>query len=229
MGIRRKKRAPKDFTEKSIQKILRYNFLSNLKYVIDNLYIWNWESDCLFITPSFVSYEVEIKISKSDFVNDFNKVAKHRILMSKLTNQKPNYFYYGCPSGLIEINEVPVYAGLIWVDKYGGCSVVKSAPKLHAEKFDVVEHRLTDKFYYNMLEWKEKCNKIQQSTEYKSIAAARKTGIQNLMAKVDETFGRSCYYSYFPYGEQSWPYCRLLGAECNLKCKIIEKFKKNLR
>ena len=182
------------FTEEYIQRKLGgFLSMSTQKYVMENLYVFSWESDKLIMTRSDMLYEFEIKISRSDFKADFKKKDKHVILEGKeefvpsydkildcwkplheeyykvSRYKKPHYFYYAVPEGLIDASEVPEYAGLIYVLPEGkretkdgkfcwdGFYVVKSAPKLHNDKYTNDELNLTDKFYYNMLSWKDKC------------------------------------------------------------------------
>lgn len=187
------------FTEEYIQRKLNAFFAPNtLKYVIENLYVFKWESDKLIETRSGLIYEYEIKVSKSDYKNDFkNKKDKHVILEGKEERipsyeehkerfkyygsdisdeyyrtenfKKPNYFYYAVPEGMIDASEVPSYAGLIYVLPEGkhetkdgmwcsnGIYTVKQAPKLHNAKYTDEELGLSEKFYYNMLNWKDKC------------------------------------------------------------------------
>ena len=179
------------FSEEYIQRKLNSFFAeSTKKYVVENLFVFEWESDKLIITRSGYAYEFEVKISKSDFKADFKKEDKHTILEGKKEFlpsydkvlgiwkglqadnyrtsrfKKPNYFYYAVPEGLIDVNDVPEYAGLIYVLPGGekkskdgkwcwdGFYVVKSAPKLHGTKYSNDDLNLTDKFYYNMLTWK---------------------------------------------------------------------------
>ena len=149
---------------------------------MENLFVFGWESDYLCITKSDLIYECEIKISRSDFQNDFkHKKEKHLLLESKekdiaTDNKKPDYFYYAVPEGLITKDEVPEYAGLIYVSKASGsnnvfstCSVVKQAPRLKKEKTDLDSLNLRDKFYYSYRQWKgnsfEKDKKISLMTE----------------------------------------------------------------
>lgn len=176
-----------NFTEEYIQKKLDGFFAeSTKKYVIENLYVFSWESDKLIKTKSGLIYEFEIKISKSDFKNDFKKEKRHLILEGKdieedvyemidgkyqLTHQihnstdkykRPNYFYYAVPDGLITEEEVPEYAGLIYIMPddgeyhYTWFRIIKQAPKLHNEKYSDDDLNLGEKFYYNMLSWKDK-------------------------------------------------------------------------
>ena len=67
------------FSEEFIQTALNDFFsYSSVKYNIDGLYVFDWESDKLLETKSGYIYEFEIKISKADFKNDFkHKKDKH--------------------------------------------------------------------------------------------------------------------------------------------------------
>ena len=209
MGIRRKKDINQDkpkYTEVYIQKCLNGFFAFNsVKYNIDGLYVFSWESDKLLETKSGYIYEFEIKISKSDFKNDFkNKKDKHyiletcfngeekylpsfyerfkeasknqpmltesvfaqRILARKTsTYKKPNYFYYAVPEDMIAPEEVPEYAGLVYVNKNGGLRIVKTAPSLHKTKYSDEELNLSEKFYYNMVNYREKMLKTTEANK----------------------------------------------------------------
>lgn len=154
------------WSEKLIQNAIEWQLLSpsTIKYHMENLIVFNWESDSLFITRSGYIYECEIKISRGDFKQDFKKQKKHLILEGKdNTEQSPNYFYYVVPKDLIKVEEVPEYAGLIYVDviynidgKIGGYPItfVKTAPIIHKDKVNLNTLNLIDKFYYNYITWK---------------------------------------------------------------------------
>ena len=159
------------WSEELIQQQLRYSFLSpnSVKYFTENLNVYDWESDVLKITKSGYAYEFEIKISRGDFKNDFkHKKKKHLLLENKENNSKmPNYFYYVVPEGLVTEDEVPEYAGLIYVHAtiignsrvYYQFQEIKAAPKLHSNKIDENNLKLIDKFYYNYIHWKHKHEK----------------------------------------------------------------------
>lgn len=188
------------FSEGFIQEALEKYFAQNsVRYFMDNLYVFSWESDKLIETKTGYIYEFEIKISKADFKNDFkNKVDKHVILGWKKDSgqvylpsflkkceemeeraknsprsiytigyrqdnekyfrieryKRPNKFYYAVPEGLIEPEEVPAYAGLIWVTNKGGLIEKKKAPYIHKDKYNDAELKLGEKFYYHMVDWK---------------------------------------------------------------------------
>lgn len=208
------------FSEEYIQRKLNSFFAeSTKKYVVENLFVFEWESDKLIITRSGYAYEFEVKISKSDFKADFKKEDKHTILEGKKEFlpsydkilgiwkglqadnyrtsrfKKPNYFYYAVPEGLIDVNDVPEYAGLIYVLPEGekkskdgkwcwdGFYVVKSAPKLHGTKYSNDDLNLTDKFYYNMLTWK---NNARDEKDRRLLTEDHKIPYAELLEKYEK-------------------------------------------
>ena len=76
----------------------------------------------------------------------------------------PNYFYYAVPEGMLEPDEIPPYAGLVYVGEDGKTlrTIVK-APRLHDRKLTDAELNLGEKFYYNMKHWQ---HKYREQTEY---------------------------------------------------------------
>jgi hypothetical protein len=80
--------------ERTIQQALR-RWAVNHKYVLVNAFVFAWESDFFSVTKSGTIYEVEIKISRSDFKKDFEKV-KHRLFEASASGQK----FKVIPSGL---------------------------------------------------------------------------------------------------------------------------------
>ena len=178
-------------SEKSIIEILNKKYLKKVKFRVSNIFIFkdDWESDFFLIQrESKYCYEFEIKISRADFFNDFKKKDKHSILekgtysvTSKKYNRKlkiyetnvedkpwnfrPNKFYYCVPELLIKPEEVPDYAGLIYVTD-NDIYTVKEAKFLHKEKLDF-DKKLCTKFYYwlNCLEVVKKLNKKIEKLE----------------------------------------------------------------
>jgi hypothetical protein len=187
------------------------SFIASPKYSVDGLFVFGWESDKLLWTKAGYIYEFEIKISRSDYKNDFkHKVEKHVLLNSALPDKNtkarevslfdnllkekrkrypqitaeqakrmkksvgermPNYFYYAVPEGLLEPDEVPPYAGLVYITTYkGSCEneptkwrhsykVIRKAPQLHKTKYTDGELSLGEKFYYNMKTWQRNYRK----------------------------------------------------------------------
>ena len=121
--------------------------------------VFGWEPDMLIIRRGVVT-EYEIKISRQDFWADLKK-TRHMLLgkhwaqvqmyparrnRSAFAANIPNSFWYVCPEGLIKPEDVPEYAGLLWlVSGSSGLSArtrttgdqsfilhrMKDAPKLH--------------------------------------------------------------------------------------------------
>lgn len=180
--------------EKLIQKALFRKFFSH-RYKFVNVFYFNNESDFLSFLPNGFCYEVEIKISRSDFKADFKK-QKHTIhsangkkyytekgreifssnpdwdfcrnfpelvecrdytdpyswkynkremislyyrAFSSVTFREfqneslPNKFFYAVPVGLISKNEVPEYAGLLYINEDLSVTKIKDAKFIHKE------------------------------------------------------------------------------------------------
>lgn len=114
-----------------------------------------WECDVFMMTKSNYFYEYEIKLSRQDFLKDkfkerkkyewgksgtFNvsTLKKHNMLLNRDT-KGPSVFYYVVPAGMIKMNEVPEYAGLIEIiqNDWGiSFSNAIKAPRLHSVKTD---------------------------------------------------------------------------------------------
>ena len=232
------------FSEGFIQEALEKYFAENsVRYFMDNLYVFRWESDKLIETKTGYIYEFEIKISKADFKNDFkHKVDKHMILAgskacgqeylpsflewyeklveraktstyaranlshyerdkerNRIDNQrKPNKFYYAVPEGLIEPEDVPEYAGLIWVTNKGGLIEKKKAPYIHKDKYNDAELKLGEKFYYHMVDWKRAFwrerhahNRVVEKIRLEVNKKGQEKPYADLLAERDEL--KKCY------------------------------------
>ena len=200
MGVWKKKNI--EYTEQYIQKILeKYFMTSSKKYEIENLFVYLWESDYLLFTKSGYAYECEIKISRGDFKNDKKKSEKHLILEEDNSDKnRPNYFMYVVPDGLITEDEVPEYAGLMYIiDYFPYCKIVKQPKKLHNEKYDVNKLNLVDKFYYNMWNYKRKSDESNVSdlnsqvrslekacTEYDDMLSERTNEVDDLKREINK-------------------------------------------
>ena len=107
-----------------------------LQYPLSSVYIYDWknyktntgyrwESDFFFMDSASMCWEIEIKVDRLDFKRerfDGKKHKKHDLLQriheSNNSDQflVPNYFYYCAPTGMIDVEELQPYAGLIEVD-----------------------------------------------------------------------------------------------------------------
>lgn len=139
-----------NLSSKDIQHSLSLRF-HNHNYVIYNAFLFEWESDFFSVSESDYLYEVEIKITRADYKDDFDKKEKHLLLENHNMDfkKKPNKFFYAVPKGLLATIEVPEYAGLIEVSSRNSMSnIVKDAPFLHKEKIlDFYKDALLNKFY----------------------------------------------------------------------------------
>ena len=175
MGIKRKQTpllTKEQVTEQLLQQHLR-GWKSNLKYIVENLYVFDWESDMLIKTRSGYWYEVECKISLADFKNDFKrKWRKHDLLKTgDEKHRRPNYFYYCVPwylSGKV-LSLFPSYAGLIVLTENGKLNEVRRASLLHTDKYTDEDLKLCNKFYYAYRNWKERAENHQPTEKIKRL------------------------------------------------------------
>jgi hypothetical protein len=115
------------------------------------------ECDVISISKSDFIYEYEVKISRSDFKADFKK-PKHNLITEKkfmieTFYKVPNYFYFVVPENLVTIEEVPEYAGLMYLTENGDFNVIKKAPIIHKTKASnefirALSHQLTCKLVF---------------------------------------------------------------------------------
>ena len=142
--------------------------------VFTNVFLGHFEADILEITKAGYAYEYEVKLTKADFRQDCNKrkynILKHDVIRN---GNRINYFFYVVPKGLISINEVPEFAGLVEVEiidyKYTDITrkrllthYVKSAPKLSKDKFTSEKLlKCYESVYYKFNLNKIKCLKQQ--------------------------------------------------------------------
>lgn len=118
-----------------------------------------WPCDVWEVTKANYSVEYEVKVTKADFLNDSKKQTKNwrtkditykHDLLEKGDPRGPSRFYYVVPKGLIPLDLVPKWAGLIeitdaWVRGFGCEITAKNAPQLHRVKVDekIIAHAKT--------------------------------------------------------------------------------------
>lgn len=119
--------APDPFSIERMQLALYdHLFYQGWRFWLFNTFYFKWESDCLAFNDKGQTVEVEIKRSRSDFKNDFAK-HKHSSFRCRFTTEQriPSKFYFACPAGLIQPDELPDYAGLIYIHDLSKGLVVK--------------------------------------------------------------------------------------------------------
>jgi len=178
-------------TERLIQNELWKKFnRANFKLACPNYTPVGWfECDLFAVTKSDIGVEYEIKITRKDFRDDSKKTlksewrklssgwgreaaeGKHTLMASKST-KAPNRFYYVVPEDLITFNEIPPWAGLIYIrfipateyhaERYHIYEVVK-APLLHKEKVkaSVLDH-MRGVFYWRYWNLRTKQKEIDE-------------------------------------------------------------------
>lgn len=130
------------------------------------------ECDVISISKSNYIYEHEVKISKADFKADFKK-AKHQLMLEgRSTSERmikennkmvpdtwyltPNYFYFVVPTNLVKVEDIPQYAGLIYMNENLQFEIIKKAPIIHKEKatsnfIRQLSHNLTCKLVFKKI------------------------------------------------------------------------------
>jgi hypothetical protein len=177
-------------SESIICDALNSKYQNGCKYKLANGYIFksDWESDYFIQKLNGYCYEFEIKISRADFLNDKKKINKHLILekgafvceskhyklnaeTKKLEikeiikkdiihNFKPNKFFYVVPTNMIDVKEIPSYAGLMYYDvERKTIKTIKEAPFIHKTKLKF-ESTLCVKFYNYWLNAKFKIKEL---------------------------------------------------------------------
>ena len=135
-----------------------------------------WECDLFGVTKAGLAVEYEIKLTRADFKADAGKsreatrvyshgggvepipAAKKHDRLALADPLGPSRFYYVVPAGMVAPDEVPEWAGLIYVGEHKRFSTVaarltfydeKPAPRLHRDKVSgkVLDH-CRSVFYY---------------------------------------------------------------------------------
>jgi len=170
----------KKVSAKTLDTALRNHYDKQSKYMVSNIYGFHdkyHETDFLVVkSNNEYCYDVEIKVNRGDFFRDFHKLDKHTILKKGYykvkrggsilldsgkrkrvkkgdivpTQNSPHRFYYAVPTNLISADDVPEYAGLLYIDSKGNVTKVKEGKLLHKKPIDI-EKMLCRKFYFRWL------------------------------------------------------------------------------
>lgn len=161
-------------TKTEIEIALYYWLLwKNVPVIAPNVYVLQGEQDMLAISKAGYASEFEIKMTRADYKADFAKTTtprhwrgrhvelKHDLLSGKITAnnpwQVPKYFWFVVPDGLIGVDDVPPYAGLlsVYFDEWDVARVRvereaparKGAVKMPVEVYARISTSLTCKFF----------------------------------------------------------------------------------
>ena len=134
-------------------KISRADFKNDFKHKKEKHLILRGPTEGdLFMPRFYESYQWNKHLYES--IEDCKARVKPGDSHLIASHKRPNYFYYAVPEGLIQPDEMPEYAGLIWIQKeyrYVKSSFIikKQAPVLHKQKYKDGELNLAEKFWYN--------------------------------------------------------------------------------
>lgn len=157
-------------TEKSIAEILRWAYMKKARYIVTNVHVFGWETDFFVLNRKGYAYDLEIKITRADFFADCKKERRCTVLETGMYNgkeqERPNRFFYVVPAGLVRPDEVPAWAGLIYIGSEGQqlAKTVKNAPLLHRIPLNLYA-TLCEKFYYRWVDEREKVAYLTQELE----------------------------------------------------------------
>jgi len=105
-----------------------------------------WECDLLAVSKARFGTEYEVKLTRADFKADTKKARRalgvyppqlefKHMLLRQASERGPNRFYYVVPEGMIALNELPEWAGLIEVREFPSGRIVmgyrRKAPLIH--------------------------------------------------------------------------------------------------
>lgn len=165
-----------------ILHLMRYGRRDPNEIMIPNFYHLGYEMDVFKLTKEQLVVEYEVKISRSDFFNDFKKyreygayrteygayhtqthswptiknVYKHDQLRE---GHGPNRFVFVVPDGLVEPHEVPSHCGLMYfTTSEHRITTIRPAKLLHTKKFNDFK-QLAKSLSWREEHWRRKCLK----------------------------------------------------------------------
>lgn len=119
--------------ERSIQDRLAMWLIRQKQHriCVPNFHLLFGEADLLSLTKANLAYEFEIKLTKSDFRADFKKERKHKAMADRERRADwiASRFWYVTPLDLIDISELPEYAGLLQIGEDKIVRTTKEAPR----------------------------------------------------------------------------------------------------
>lgn len=147
------------------------------------------EMDVCSVMKSGMVNEFEIKVTRADFKAD-SKKQKHEILsdvtqtgllvrqiprwdggFNELNITAPNFFYYVVPRDLITPEEIPAYAGLIYINPENSHDIrtIKKAKRIHANPItDEKRYKIADSLMWRFWNMKRKNNEPFQKPSNQS-------------------------------------------------------------
>lgn len=115
---------PKKFSATEMELAIVDYFNPRINLIVPNISwgLYLHECDLLLITKNNYAYEIEIKVSKSDLKKDLSKSHCH-------SSDKIKKLFFAIPEYLKDnVNLIPACAGVIVVNKFLKCEMIKDAP-----------------------------------------------------------------------------------------------------
>lgn len=119
--------------ERDVQDALYALHSKSALAVLPNFQPLRWHECDLFVwLRSGYTLEYEIKLTRSDYLAELrNKIYKHRQLAGDFVPAfLPSRYSFVVSEGLVSVDEVPSYAGLLYALEGGGLRKVKTAPRI---------------------------------------------------------------------------------------------------
>lgn len=169
-------------TEQLVIKLLSTTstFRSRYELLVPNCFIsqhGDIEADLFAIRHSGFADEFEVKLTRADFMADRKKLMRVRPLLPEeymlprdqinqnagcVTKEEAhrqgllpvNYFWYVVKAGIVTVDDLPDYAGLIEVTDGGYIRVIRSAKRLKPRKLDDSErYKFALKLHYRFWDY----------------------------------------------------------------------------
>ena len=173
--------------EELVHNYINTNCDFDKEIVLTNFFHSDWEADILSIDNSGFSHEIEIKLSKSDFKNDFKKFYTNQKSGEKFLKHDKigcgdyicNAFSFLLPMGMIAHDEIPVHCGIIefyhnpdsWETEFYES---RKPTQVHQQKFwdlvdkDLMLRLMARNYYFKKLEAKGKFEELILPNQYLS-------------------------------------------------------------
>ncbi len=130
--------------DKILTAIRRHAPKDPSEIMMPNFYLFGYEMDMMRLMTNGYVVEYEVKISRSDFFQDFKKMQEVYVYPIDEARQvqqffkhdglregkAANRFFFVTPEGLVDKEEIPKHAGLIYY-RDGYLDTKKPAPLLH--------------------------------------------------------------------------------------------------
>ena len=163
-----------------ILHLLKHGRRDPNEIMIPNFYLYRYEMDLFKLTKDQFIVEYEVKITRSDFFNDFKKYHteygefheassswkdKHNVYKHDhiRTGAGPNRFVFVVPEGMVSLAEVPRHCGLMYCyvqdEKVWSIQTERPAPMLHKNKFTDYQ-RLAKSLSWREDRWRRKFYKV---------------------------------------------------------------------